>query len=68
MPKRIDPALFELKAGRMADYAIFPMGQDVRILSWNRGAQRIKGYEEWEIPDQTRGRSQTTRCHRQRSH
>jgi PAS domain S-box-containing protein len=31
------------------DYAIILMDRDGTILSWNKGAQRIKGYKESEI-------------------
>ena len=31
------------------DYAIFLLDRDGHVLSWNRGAQRIKGYEAREI-------------------
>jgi PAS domain S-box-containing protein len=31
------------------DYAIFTLGPDGRIASWNRGAQKLKGYSSQEI-------------------
>jgi PAS domain S-box-containing protein len=33
----------------VSDYAIFLLDADGTVLSWNRGAQRIKGYEPAEI-------------------
>jgi PAS domain S-box-containing protein len=34
---------------QVKEYAIFSMDLDGYITSWNEGAQRIKGYYEWEI-------------------
>ena len=33
----------------MTDYAIFLLDRNGHIVSWNTGAQRIKGYSEAEI-------------------
>lgn len=33
----------------VTDYAIFTLDADGRVLSWNRGAERIKGYTRAEI-------------------
>jgi PAS domain S-box-containing protein len=41
--------LFELLVGSIRDYAIFILDLEGRILTWNRGARAIKGYEPEEI-------------------
>src|SRR4051812_33741127 len=38
------------------DYAIFMTDQDGRVISWNLGAERILGYSEAEILDQSASR------------
>ena len=40
---------FRLLVGSIVDCAIFLMDPSGRILSWNLGAQRVKGYEESEV-------------------
>lgn len=40
---------FRLLVEAVVDYAIFLLGPDGRVLTWNRGAQRIKGYAADEI-------------------
>lgn len=40
---------FRLLVEAVVDYAIFLLGPDGRILTWNLGAQRIKGYTAAEI-------------------
>jgi hypothetical protein len=40
---------FRLLVEAVVDYAIFLLGPDGRILTWNLGAQRIKGYAADEI-------------------
>lgn len=40
---------FRLLVGSVVDYAIFLLDPSGRIVSWNPGAQRIKGYEEAEV-------------------
>jgi PAS domain S-box-containing protein len=40
---------FRLLVDSVEDYAIFLLDPDGRVLSWNRGAQRIKGYAPSEI-------------------
>jgi PAS domain S-box-containing protein len=42
-------ALFRLLVESVRDYAIFLLDPAGHILSWNQGAQRIKGYEPDEI-------------------
>jgi PAS domain S-box-containing protein len=43
---------FRLLLDAVQDYAIFLLGPDGRVLTWNRGAQRIKGYTAEEIVGQ----------------
>lgn len=43
---------FRLLVEAVADYAIFLLGPDGRVLTWNLGAQRIKGYTADEIVGQ----------------
>jgi len=40
---------FELFVDAVEDYAIFSLDTEGFITSWNRGAQRLKGYDEGEI-------------------
>jgi PAS domain S-box-containing protein len=40
---------FRLSVRNVQDYAIFALDTDGRIVSWNEGAQRIKGYTADEI-------------------
>lgn len=40
---------FALLVAAVVDYAIFMLDPDGRVMSWNEGAQRIKGYEADEI-------------------
>ncbi len=40
---------FELLIGAVDDYAIFMLDVDGTVATWNRGAQRIKGYTADEI-------------------
>jgi PAS domain-containing protein len=40
---------FPLLVEGVRDYAIFMLGPDGRIVSWNEGAGRIQGYEVWEV-------------------
>src|SRR6185436_19851553 len=40
--------LFRLLVESVGDYAIFMLDPSGRIVSWNTGAQRIKGYDESE--------------------
>jgi PAS domain S-box-containing protein len=41
--------LFRLLVSSVKDYAIFIIDPDGYVLSWNEGAQRIKGYQASEI-------------------
>ena len=45
----IDPKLFQLMVDQAKDYALFVLDPAGRIMSWNTGAQRIKGYAPEEI-------------------
>ncbi|HEX7054050.1 MAG TPA: PAS domain S-box protein [Burkholderiales bacterium] len=47
----VDPAdaQFRLLVETVADYAIFLLDCEGRVVSWNTGAQRIKGYSAAEI-------------------
>jgi PAS domain S-box-containing protein len=47
--KKVDPELYRLAAEQTADYAVFLLGTTGHILTWNLGAQRIKGYVAEEI-------------------
>jgi PAS domain S-box-containing protein len=40
---------FSLLVGSVTDYAIYMLDLDGRVVSWNAGARRIKGYEAREI-------------------
>src|SRR2546430_14509536 len=46
-----DPAdeQFRLLVQSVADYAIFLLDSSGRVISWNDGAERIKGYSAGEI-------------------
>ena len=41
--------LFHLMVRSVKDYAIFALDPEGRIISWNEGAHRLKGYEAEEI-------------------
>ena len=45
----LGPGLFRLLVESVIDYAIFALAPDGTILTWNEGAQRIKGYSADEI-------------------
>jgi PAS domain S-box-containing protein len=49
MDKKVDPELYRLAAEQTADYAVFLLDTTGHILTWNLGAQRIKGYVAGEI-------------------
>jgi diguanylate cyclase (GGDEF)-like protein/PAS domain S-box-containing protein len=54
-PRRLDTPLLQseqlLRAlvESIVDYAIFMLDADGRVISWNTGAERLKGYREEEI-------------------
>src|SRR4051812_7553490 len=41
--------LYELLIQSVVDYAIYMLDPEGRVVSWNTGAQRIKGYTAEEI-------------------
>lgn len=45
----LDPNLFQLMTEQVKDYAVFLLDPAGCILSWNLGAQKIKGYAPEEI-------------------
>lgn len=45
----IDEKLFRLLVASVKDYAIYLIDQNGHILSWNQGAEYIKGYQAQEI-------------------
>jgi PAS domain S-box-containing protein len=47
--QEIDEKLLRLLVNRVEDYAIFMLDPNGFILSWNQGAEKIKGYESDEI-------------------
>src|ERR1051326_943871 len=47
--KQPDNETFRLLVQEVKDYAIFMLDPRGRILSWNAGAQRLKGYSQQEI-------------------
>ena len=49
MPETAQPDLFRLLVDRVQDYAIFALDPSGIVVSWNTGAQRIKGYAAEEI-------------------
>ncbi|MGE0744900.1 MAG: MHYT domain-containing protein [Rhodospirillales bacterium] len=44
---------FRLLVNAVEDYAIFMLDAEGRVVSWNAGAERIKGYSEAEIVGQS---------------
>jgi PAS domain S-box-containing protein len=47
--KRIDSSAYEGLVQSIVDYAIYILSLDGRVVSWNAGAERIKGYSAEEI-------------------
>lgn len=45
-------ALFRIMVESVTDYAIFMLDANGRIATWNKGAERIKGYKDAEIVGQ----------------
>ena len=45
----VDPKLYQVLVEQTKDYAVFLLDKEGRILSWNLGAQRLKGYAPEEI-------------------
>ncbi|SEB33316.1 PAS domain S-box-containing protein [Amycolatopsis lurida] len=48
-PDHRSAVLFELFMRSVVDYAIYLLDVEGRVISWNPGAERIKGYSEDEI-------------------
>lgn len=46
---RVEARLFQLMAEQVRDYAVFLLDTEGFIISWNQGAQRLKGYLPEEI-------------------
>jgi len=62
---------FELLVDAITDYAVYLLDEDGYVASWNRGAQRFKGYTPQEIIGQhlasfTRRRTLRPACLRAR--
>jgi PAS domain S-box-containing protein len=45
----VDPLLYKILVQQTRDYAVFLLDKDGRVMSWNLGAQRLKGYAAEEI-------------------
>ena len=45
----LDEERYRLLIDAINDYAIYMIDPEGKIVSWNPGAQRFKGYEAWEI-------------------
>jgi PAS domain S-box-containing protein len=45
----IDPRIYRLMAEQVRDYALFVLDPTGRIMTWNAGGQRIKGYAAAEV-------------------
>ena len=43
------PELYQFLVDSVTDYAIFALDADGNVVTWNRGAQKLKGYEADEI-------------------
>ena len=50
--ERADDGYYRLLVAGITDYAIYMLDLDGRVISWNAGAQRIKGYTANEIVGQ----------------
>src|SRR5204862_3436355 len=46
---RVSDARFEMLVRAVTDYAIYMLDPDGNVVSWNVGAERMKGYAESEI-------------------
>ncbi len=49
LPSADDAETFRRLVAAIEDYAIFMLAPDGRVATWNRGAERIKGYRAEEI-------------------
>src|SRR4026209_171248 len=52
----IDPQIYQLIVEQTKDYAVFFLDPEGRVMSWNLGARRIKGY----APEAIIGRHSST--------
>ena len=50
--RRLSGAHYEMLVRAITDYAIYMLDLDGIIISWNAGAERLKGYAETEIVGQ----------------
>ncbi|HEX8274696.1 MAG TPA: PAS domain-containing sensor histidine kinase [Longimicrobiaceae bacterium] len=55
-PTPVDAGLYRLLVDSVQDYAIFALDPEGNVLSWNAGAQRLKGY----LPEEIVGRHFST--------
>ena len=46
---QVTPQLYQLLVESVRDYAIFALDATGHVLTWNRGAERVKGYRAEEI-------------------
>ncbi len=46
---RVDPRLYQLVVEQTRDYAVFLLDPKGQVMTWNLGAERIKGYAPEEI-------------------
>ncbi len=46
---KVDPALYRLAIDQTREYALFMLDPDGRVLTWNAGAEAIKGYAAEEV-------------------
>ncbi|EAA3799352.1 PAS domain-containing sensor histidine kinase, partial [Salmonella enterica subsp. enterica] len=49
LPSSLIERSYELLVKAVVDYAIYMLDPQGRIMTWNSGAERIKGYEAWEV-------------------
>ena len=47
-----DAERFRLLVDAVTDYAIYMLGRDGKVITWNTGAERLKGYKAGEIVGQ----------------
>ncbi|HEV3010073.1 MAG TPA: PAS domain-containing sensor histidine kinase, partial [Burkholderiales bacterium] len=45
----VDPGLYQVMVEQTKDYALFILDREGRVMTWNLGAQRLKGYAPEEI-------------------
>jgi PAS domain S-box-containing protein len=48
-PTMVDPGIYQLMVQQVKDYALFILDPQGRVMTWNLGAQRLKGYAPEEI-------------------